>query len=490
MSTGEVYHMAGLRSGVQNVVTPGQRMLLQAPRQGLASGPAEDDGMHQLDHVPVTLDEAIGLLRATLDGTVVTPTDSGYDIARGAGPTAAARPAVIVLASGVDDIVHAVRFARAQRLPVAIRSLGQRAAAAADGAILIDASAIGEVAIDPACCTATVGAGATWADVVAEASRYGLAPVLGEWSHRSAVSDTLSGGLGWLARRHGLASDSVVGFQLVTPDGLMVEVTADAHPELFWALSGAGDGSLGVVASIEIELHPLGPVYAGALAYPIDGAADVLGRWRAWVTGARPELTSSVVLASDTISVLGCWSGAIGVGHSLVDEWRQWRAPDVDTWADRALADVDAINEHRLSPASTTMTNEWANTLRDELLDELVAIARARRHGRRCRGDPPRRRRGTVAQRGGGQRPWTLRSVLGDAGRARRRSGRAPPTPGAVDHGCRLSRPHRRRRACRPHRAAFGSEQWSRLCAVKAALDPSNRFRHGLVIEPDAAPAD
>ena len=45
---------------------------------------------------------------------------------------------MIVLAAGIDDIVHAVRFARAQRLPVAIRSLGQRAAAAADGAVLID----------------------------------------------------------------------------------------------------------------------------------------------------------------------------------------------------------------------------------------------------------------------------------------------------------------------------------------------------------------
>ena len=89
--------------------------------------------------------------------------------------------------------------------------------------------------------------------------------MLGEWSQRSAVSDTLSGGLGWLARRHGFASDSVVSFELVTPDGLVVEVSADTHPELFWALSGAGDGSLGVVASIELELHPIGHVYAGRL---------------------------------------------------------------------------------------------------------------------------------------------------------------------------------------------------------------------------------
>ena len=65
--------------------------------------------------------------------------------------------------------------------------------------------------------------------------------------------------MGWLARRHGFASDSVVSFELVTPDGLVVEVSADTHPELFWALSGAGDGSLGVVASIELELHPIGP---------------------------------------------------------------------------------------------------------------------------------------------------------------------------------------------------------------------------------------
>ncbi len=71
MSTGEVYHTAGPRQpAVQNVVTAWTAVLLQAPRQGLASGPAEDDDMHQLDHVPATLDEAIGLLRATLDGTV------------------------------------------------------------------------------------------------------------------------------------------------------------------------------------------------------------------------------------------------------------------------------------------------------------------------------------------------------------------------------------------------------------------------------------
>ena len=322
--------------------------------------------------------------------------------------------------------------------------------------------------IDPACCTATVGAGATWADVVAEASRHGLAPVLGEWSHRSAVSDTLCGGLGWLARRHGLAERQrrqLRAGHTRRPDGR--RDSADAHPELFWALSGAGDGSLGVVASIEIELHPLGPVYAGAFDVPD----------RPCRRCARPvaDVDHRSAAGADVVGGAGIAtrSPCTGAGRvrstsvrQLVDEWRQWRAPDVDTWAERALADVDAISD---APAVTGVDDD------DQRVGQHVARRAARRaggdrrrdrrHGRRCRRDPARRWRSTVAQRGGRQRPRALRSVPGDAGRPRRRSRRAPPPPGAVDHRCRLSRPHRRRRACRPHARRVRQRAVGSACA-------------------------
>jgi FAD/FMN-containing dehydrogenase len=439
--------------------------------------------MTTLPSVPVTRTEAIGLLLDGVAGGVLSPGHPAYDDAARVGPGPWASPAVIVLASSTGDIVQAVRFARAQQLSVSVRSSGQWAGAAAHGAVLIDTSRLDTVTVDPCCHTAVVGAGTTWARVVTETERHGLTPVLGEWSQRSAVSDTLSGGLGWLARRHGFASDSVVSFELVTPDGLVVEVSADSHPELFWALSGAGDGSLGVVASIEIELHPIGHVYAGHLVYGAEHAREALERWRVWITGARPELTSSVVLTPTTIGVHGCWSGAVDAGRKLVDEWRAWRLPDADDWAERSMAATDGVCDGRLFPTSSTMTNEWANTLRDELLDELVALTRV--GGRpgagvvevRMVGGAARSRSGAAANGRGrcDQFLVTLAEIAGSPLPLRRRL--APFVTGSVY----LDRTDATERMART-RTAFGDEQWNRLCAVKAALDPHDRFRHGLVI--------
>ncbi|HZB39367.1 MAG TPA: FAD-binding oxidoreductase [Ilumatobacter sp.] len=439
--------------------------------------------MTHLPHVPATRSEAIDLLRDALTGAVLAPGDPNYDDVRRAGPTPWPAPAAIVLATSTDDIVQSVRFARAQHVSVAVRSSGQRAGAAADGAVLIDTSRLDRVAVDVDCCTAVVDAGATWADVVAETERHGLTPVLGEWSQRSAVSDTLSGGLGWLARRHGFASDSVVSFELVTPDGLVVAVSADTHPELFWALSGAGDGSLGVVASIELELHPIGHVYAGRLLYPAEHALEVLTRWRAWITGTRPELTSSVVLTPRTVSVHGCWSGAVDAGRELVDEWRMWRAPDGDDWSERSIAATDGVCDDRLFPTASIMTNEWANALRDELLDELVDITRRETEPAagvvevRLVGGAARSRSGAAANGRSrcDQFLITLGEIEGSPLPLRRRL--APYVTGSVY----LDRTDATERLART-RTAFGDEQWGRLCAVKAALDPNDRFRHGLLI--------
>jgi hypothetical protein len=439
--------------------------------------------MTLLPHVPATRIEAIGLLRDALNGALLAPGDGTYDDVRRAGPTPWPSPAVIVLATRTDDIVQAVRFARSQHLSVAVRSSGQRAGASADDAVLIDTSRLTTVTVDHDCHTAVVGAGATWAGVVAATASHGLTPVLGEWSQRSAVSDTLSGGLGWLARRHGFASDSVVSFELVTPDGLVVDVSADTHPELFWALSGAGDGSLGVVASIELELHPIGNVYAGRLVYPAELARDVITRWRVWITGARPELTSSVVITPATVAVHGCWSGAVDAGRQMVDEWRAWTTPRLDDWTERPVTAIDDVCDDRLFPTSSTMTNEWANALRDELLDELIAIPLGGdRPGAgvvevRMVGGAARSRSGSAANGRGrcDQFLITLAEIDGSPLPLRRRL--APYVSGSVY----LDRTDATERLART-RTAFGDEQWGRLCTVKAALDPNDRFRHGLVI--------
>jgi FAD/FMN-containing dehydrogenase len=105
------------------------------------------------------------------------------------------------------------------------------------------------------------------------------------------VGYTLGGGMGWLARSRGLAANSVTAIEVVTADGRLVWADRDTEPDLFWAIRGGG-GSFGVVTAIEIELFDTPDLYAGAMFWPVERAAEVLRAWRAWVDTMPDEVTS------------------------------------------------------------------------------------------------------------------------------------------------------------------------------------------------------
>src|SRR5207237_8768188 len=127
--------------------------------------------------------------------------------------------------------------------------------------------------------TARVEAGVLWLEVAEAAAEHGLAALAGSSPDVGVVGYTLGGGLSWLARKHGIAANSVSAIELVTADGRLVRADAENEPELFWALRGGG-GSFGVVTALEFRLYPLGEVYAGWLFFPIDRAEEVLYTWR------------------------------------------------------------------------------------------------------------------------------------------------------------------------------------------------------------------
>ena len=106
-------------------------------------------------------------------------------------------------------------------------------------------------AASPAC-----SAGALWAEVTGPASEHGLAPLAGSSPDVGVVGYTLGGGLSWLARRHGLACNSVVSIEVVTADGRRLRADRDHEPDLFWALRG-GTGSFAIVTAMEIALYAL-----------------------------------------------------------------------------------------------------------------------------------------------------------------------------------------------------------------------------------------
>ena len=141
------------------------------------------------------------------------------------------------------------------------------------------------VLVDPDRAVAHVGPGAVWGDVVAAAAPFGLAPLSGSSPDVGVAGYTLGGGLGWLARRHGFAADSLLRAEVVTADGAIVTASPDEHPDLFWALRGGG-GGFGVATALEVRLHPVARVYAGTALFTADRAAETLARYREWIAGA------------------------------------------------------------------------------------------------------------------------------------------------------------------------------------------------------------
>lgn len=126
--------------------------------------------------------------------------------------------------------------------------------------------------VDPERRTARAEAGFVWSELDHETQAFGLAVTGGQASDTGIAWLTLGGGVGQLMRLCGATVDNLIAVDLVTADGRLLTVSADQHPDLFWAVRGGG-GNFGVVTSFEYRLHPVGPIILGGmLLYPADEA--------------------------------------------------------------------------------------------------------------------------------------------------------------------------------------------------------------------------
>ena len=205
------------------------------------------------------------------------------------------RPAAIVEARGPRDVRAALEIMRDNELPLAVQATGHGAVAASDGALLLSTAGMRGVEVDGERWTARARAGTPWADVIAAAAPYGLAPLSGSSAGVGVAGYTLGGGAGLLSRAYGFAADSLVRAHVVTADGSELTATADEHPDLFWALRGGG-GNFGIVTELEFRLHPIERMYGGMAMFGATRAADVLARYREWALDEPDELSTSLTV--------------------------------------------------------------------------------------------------------------------------------------------------------------------------------------------------
>ena len=244
-------------------------------------------------------DAQIEALRNGLQGKVIPAGDAAYDSARQVWNAMIDRcPAAIVRCAETADVVHAVNFAKAQGLPLAVRGGGHNIAGSAlcDDGIVIDLSQMKAVQVDAGARRASVEGGATLADFDAAAQAYGLATPLGINSTTGVAGLTLGGGFGWLSRKYGMTVDNLESAEVVTAAGEVLRASATQNPDLFWALRG-GSSNFGVVTRFEFRLHPVGPeVLAGLIVYPFSEAKSVLRQYRAFMDQAPDDLSVWTVL--------------------------------------------------------------------------------------------------------------------------------------------------------------------------------------------------
>jgi alkanesulfonate monooxygenase SsuD/methylene tetrahydromethanopterin reductase-like flavin-dependent oxidoreductase (luciferase family) len=201
-------------------------------------------------------------------------------------------PGLVLRPRTPDEVVAALAYAREQDVELSVRSGGHGISGRStnDGGILLDVGRLNAIEVlDPATGRVRLGPGARWSDVAHELARHGLAMSSGDYGGVGVGGLATAGGIGFLVRKHGLTIDHVVAAEVVLADGSRVRADADQHPDLLWALRGAG-GNFGIVTALELDAYPLGDVVFSTMAFAAD--ADLLERWGALLEAAPRELTS------------------------------------------------------------------------------------------------------------------------------------------------------------------------------------------------------
>ncbi|MFF5333852.1 FAD-binding oxidoreductase [Streptomyces sp. NPDC013181] len=263
-------------------------------------------------------------LAASLDGPLIRPGDAAYPTARRLYNTRFddQQPAALAYVRHEDDVRECLAYARRASVPVAIRNGGHSYAgwSGGTGRLVIDVSSLARVDGD-----GTIGAGAKLLDVYQGLADHGVTIPGGSCPTVGISGLTLGGGHGVAARAYGLTCDSLTSATLVTADGTTLTADAKRHPDLFWALRGAGNGNFGVVTRLRFRTHPAPRTVMAYMAWPWSRAGDVVTAWQEWGPDQPDEIWSAAHLdagpggVDPTVSVSAFSLGTYGDLQNAVD---------------------------------------------------------------------------------------------------------------------------------------------------------------------------
>ena len=218
------------------------------------------------------------------------------------------KPEMMVLPNHVEDVMAAIRFAKAEGLRVSICSGGHSWSAnhLREGSLLINMRQFNTYEIDRDHMLAKAGPGVGGSDLLTALTKQGLFFPAGHCRGVCLGGYLLQGGFAWNGRKLGMACESVLGLDIVTADGELVHASATENADLYWAARGSGGGFFGVVVQFHLRLHPR-PKYGGMMlhAFNMKHLEDVFQ----WAYEVGPSIPAAVefqmLLSRKTLGFFG-----------------------------------------------------------------------------------------------------------------------------------------------------------------------------------------
>ena len=234
-----------------------------------------------------------------LTGRVLHAGDPGWDEAR-RGYCAridydSHPPRVIVFCQDTQDVANAVRWARANRVLLRVRS-GRHdyegfSSLVRDG-IIVDTSEVSGLWMDRATGLITAGAGIDMLRLVEALWEMGVTVPTATGASVGLAGLVLGGGFGVTSRKFGLTCDNLINVQLVTAGGEIINANERDHSDLLWACCGGGGGNFGVATAFTLKTHRVSLVAAFTVSWPWEQLEAVVKRWQTWANEVEDGVTS------------------------------------------------------------------------------------------------------------------------------------------------------------------------------------------------------
>ena len=237
---------------------------------------------------------------ASLRETAVEPGDFAYRTVRSTYMRGGA-PGIVLRPRTTEEVADAVAFARRHpELPLGIRSGGHGISGRStnDGGIVVDLGALSQIEVlDTETRRVRIGQGARWMQVANALEPHGWAISSGDYGGVGVGGLATAGGIGFLAREHGLTIDRMVAADVLLADGSVVRASAEENPDLFWAVRGAG-ANVGIVVAFEFEASPVGDLGWVQLAFDASDLASFVRGFGATMQASPRDVTLFAILAA------------------------------------------------------------------------------------------------------------------------------------------------------------------------------------------------